>query len=357
MAMFTDLIHRVKKVGQSPGTAVYVGKKTNKPTIVTAIHYDAKRCTMKTGSTLDAALSDPVSFGTTWINVEGLEDVAVIQSIAEKFSLHPLTVEDILNTTQRPKLEGFDHYTFITLRIFELKEENQLGLKQQLSIILGKDFVLTFVESHSRLIEQIAARLQGTTSQRLREQKSDYLVYRLIDSAIDAYFVVLEKLGDQIEDIEKEIISAPTQKNMRVIYRMKRQLLVLRKIIWPLREVISHFLSEENALVSRFTHLYLRDAYDHIAQAIDSVETFRDMLSNLLDVYLSSLSIRTNEIMKTLTIITTIFIPITAVASIYGMNLVDIPLMKSRSGFYFVGSLMVSSVVLMLIYFRRKKWV
>ena len=357
MAIFSDLSHRVKKMGQSPGTAVYTGKKTNQPTVATAIYYDAERCVVKTGSTLEAALSDHAAFGSTWINVEGLADVSVVESIAKQFNLHPLTVEDILNTAQRPKIEDFDSYIFITLRIFQFKEKNKLPSTQQLSIILGKDFVLTFQESHTAMIEQITTRLQGVTNQRLREQKSDYLAYRLIDSAIDAYFIVLERVGDQIEEIEKDIIAAPTQKNMRMIYRMKRQLLMLRKIIWPLREVISHFLYEENALVTRFTRLYLRDAYDHIAQAIDSVETFRDMLSNLLDVYLSSLSMRTNEIMKTLTIITTIFIPITAVASIYGMNLVDIPLMKSRSGFYVVGSLMMLSVGVMLVYFRRKKWI
>ena len=356
MALFSDLSHRVKKVGQSPGTAIYTGKKTSQPTIVTVVHYDATNCATKTGSTLAAALADHASFGTTWINVEGLADVSVVESVAKQFNLHPLTVEDLLNTTQRPKIEEFDHYTFIALRIFQAAEKNKLGTTQQLSIILGKDFVLTFEESYSAMIKQIATRLQGTVSQRLREQKSDYLVYRLIDASIDAYFVVLERLGDQIEGVEKDIIDSPTQKNMRMIYRLKRQLLMLRKIIWPLREVISHFLYEDNSLVTRFTRLYLRDAYDHIAQAIDSVETFRDMLSNLLDVYLSSLSMRTNEIMKTLTIITTIFIPITAVASIYGMNMIDIPLMKSRSGFYVVASVMVVSVGAMLVYFRRKKW-
>lgn len=356
MAIFSDLNSRVKKAGQSPGAAIYTGKKTNQPTVVTVIHYDAERCAIKTGSTLDASLSDQTAFGNTWINVEGLADTSIVESVAKQFNLHPLTVEDILNTTQRPKIEEFDHYIFIALRVFQADEKNKLGTSQQLSIILGKDFVLTFDESHSALVEQIATRLQGTVSQRLREQKTDYLVYRLIDAAIDAYFVVLEKLGDQIEGVEKDIIDSPTQKNMRMIYRLKRQLLMLRKIIWPLREVISHFLYEENSFVTRFTRLYLRDAYDHVAQAIDSVETFRDMLSNLLDVYLSSLSMRTNEIMKTLTIITTIFIPITAVASIYGMNLVDIPLMKSRSGFYVVASVMVASVGAMLIYFRKKKW-
>lgn len=357
MALFSDLNRRAKKAGLSPGTAIYTGKKTSQPTVITAIYYDAERCVVKTGATLEAALTDHVSFGAAWINVTGLVDENVVQSIAKQFNLHPLTVEDILNTTQRPKIEEFDHYTFIALRLFQFQDKKQLSSTQQLSIILGKDFVLTFEESPSVTIEQIATRIQGASNQRLREQKSDYLVYRLIDAAIDAYFVVLERVGDQIEEVEKDIIDSPTQKNMRLIYKMKRQLLMLRKIIWPLREVISHFLYEDNSLVTRFTRLYLRDAYDHIAQAIDSVETFRDMLSNLLDVYLSSLSMRTNEIMKTLTIITTIFIPITAVASIYGMNLVDIPLMKSRAGFYVVAGVMVASVGAMLLYFRRKKWV
>lgn len=355
--MFEDLLNRVKKVGMPPGTAVYTGKKTDKTSIVTVINFNSDYCQVSTGATVDAAFAKQETFGITWIDVEGLQDVNIIKALAERFNIHPLTVEDILNVSQRPKVEEFDNYLFMTLKSLLWNDHNSMISTHQLSIILGKNFILSFHETHSSVVELIKARLQGSTSQRLREQSSDYLLYRLIDATVDEYFVVLEVVGDKIEAVEKEIISAPTQQNMRSIYRLKRQLLILRKVVWPLREMVSHLLYEENGFINRFTRVYLRDAYDHIAQAIDTVETFRDMLSNLLDVYLSSLTIRMNEIMKMLTIITTIFIPITALASIYGMNLINIPLMKSPYGFAIVALLMIASVISMIFYFRRKKWI
>lgn len=355
--MFSDLIPRVKKLGMPPGTPIFTGKKSNKQPVVTLINFDAQHCEVQTAPTLEDCLAKQKTFGITWINVEGLQDISIINALAQQFNIHPLTVEDILNVEQRPKVEEFDNYSFITLKSLQWDEENSTVSTNQLSIVLSKQLILSFQEINSSVIKLITSRLQSTTSQRLREQSSDYLVYRLIDATVDEYFVVLEELGEQIEAIEKEIISSPTQHNMKSIYRLKRQLLVLRKVVWPLREMVSHLLYEENGFVMRFTRIYLRDAYDHIAQAIDTIETFRDMLSNLLDVYLSSLTIRMNEIMKTLTIITTIFIPITALASIYGMNLLNIPLMKSPHGFDVVALLMVASIVFMIFFFRRKKWI
>lgn len=336
---------------------MYTGEKTDKAPTITVINFNADHCQVSTGATVDATFAKQETFGVTWIDVEGLQDVTIIKELAQRFNIHPLTVEDILNVSQRPKVEEFDNYSFMTLKSLHWNDPNSMISTHQLSIILGKNFILSFHETYSSAVELIRARLQGSTSQRLREQSGDYLVYRLIDATIDEYFVVLEVMGDKIEAVEKEIISAPTQQNMRSIYRLKRQLLILRKVVWPLREMVSHLLYEENGFISRFTRVYLRDAYDHIAQAIDTVETFRDMLSNLLDVYLSSLTIRMNEIMKMLTIITTIFIPITALASIYGMNLINIPLMKSPYGFTIVALLMIASVVTMIFYFRRKKWI
>ena len=301
--MFSDLVTRVKKIGQPPGTAIYTGAEINKVPVVTALYFDEKNCVVRSGNVLDVCLADRPKTDVSWFDVEGLHDNELIKQIAEQFHIHPLTVEDILNIEQRPKVEEFDNYTYITLRLLKWDEKNTSVLQQQLSIIFGKDFILTFHERESRVIDMIKARIQNTTNQRLRQQKSDYLVYRIIDAAVDDYFSVLEEMGEKIENIEKKIISLPTKKSASVIYRLKRQMLMLRRVIWPLREILSHLLYEENELISRFTRVYVRDAYDHTVQAIDTVETFRDMISSLLDMYLSSLAIRTNEIMKTLTIL------------------------------------------------------
>ena len=355
--MFDDLRNRVKKVNQPPGSPIYIGKNTEKkPTAITIVNYNSDHATIKTGTDLETCFPDHV-FGVTWIHFEGLQNVEQVKALAERYSIHPLTVEDILNVDQRPKVEEYDHYSFVTLKALDWNKKTFQFSSQQLSIVFGKNFILTFQESNSEMIATMQTRIQNTSSTRLREQNADYLMYRLVDAVVDAYFVVLEGMGEQIEAVETRIISEPTPQNSKTIYRLKRGMLALRKIIWPLREVLSHLLYEENGLITKFTRIYIRDAYDHTMQAIDTVETFRDMLSGLLDMYLSGLTIRMNEIMKTLTIITTIFIPITAIASIYGMNVRDVPFMKSPWGFDVVAMMMVVSVTFMVLYFRRKKWV
>jgi magnesium transporter len=253
-------------------------------------------------------------------------------------------------------VEEFENDIFVTLKIINLSAKKSMLSIEQVSIVIGKNFVLSFLESNAAIFNPILTKLQTTQNQRLRQQGADYLAYRLIDVIVDDYFTVLEGLGEQIEDVESRIITSPTSKNARTIYRLKRHILILRKSIWPMREALNHLLYAEDELISKFTRVYLRDVYDHTMQAIDTIETFRDMLSSMLDMYLSGLTIRMNEIMKTLTIITTIFIPITALASIYGMNLPDIPLMKSHWGFSIVSIMMLGSVGYMLLYFRRKKW-
>lgn len=355
--MLSDLVNRVKKMGQPPGTAIYTGTNMTKTPVITVIHFGQKNYRIQTASHFDECDFDLDLTDVIWVNIEGLHDINLINAVTNKFNIHPLTIEDIVNIEQRPKMEAFDQYAYITLKSLQWNKTQSETVLQQLSIVFGKQFILTFEEIDLSVISQIRLRLQSPTSQHFREQGSDYLVYRIIDSMVDEYFSVLENVGERIEHVEQKIIGSPNKKTSSIIYRLKRQMLILRKAIWPLREVMSHLLYEENEFVTSFTRIYLRDAYDHTVQAIDTVETFRDMISSLLDMYLSSLTIRTNEIMKTLTIITTIFIPITALASIYGMNLPDIPLMKSPLGFLTVALMMISSVTFMIIYFRRKKWI
>ncbi|OGT43202.1 MAG: magnesium and cobalt transport protein CorA [Gammaproteobacteria bacterium RIFCSPHIGHO2_12_FULL_40_19] len=355
--MFSDLQHRVKKAGQPPGTAVYTGNQKVKPSVLTVATFDTNDCKVSTGNQIDPLLTDQKSTEITWINVEGLSDVEQIKNLTARFHIHPLTVEDILNVEQRPKVEEFDNYLFVTLKILNWKNKALFFSVKQVSIIIGSNFILTFLEPGSTIFAPILDRLQGSGTQRLRQQKTDYLAYRMIDAIVDQYFVVLEGLGEQIEIVEDRIVTEPTPQNARTIYRLKRQILILRKAIWPMREAVNHLQYAEETLITPFTRVYLRDVYDHTMQAIDTIETFRDMLSSMLDMYLSGLTIRMNEIMKTLTIITTIFIPITALASIYGMNLPDIPLMKSHWGFSIVAGIMVACVACMVVYFRKKKWI
>lgn len=355
--MFSDIKVRAKKAGQAPGTAIYTGSEKAQPTVITAAVYDADHCKVTTSAKLAEILPAEKPTGITWINVAGLSDVDLIKQLSEKFNIHPLTIEDILNVEQRPKVEEFENYLFITLKILHWKDSTTTFSIEQLSIIVGKDFVLSFLISNTKLFDPILAKLQSTVSQGLRQQGADYLAYRLIDAIVDEYFVVLEGLGEQIEVVENHIIASPTPANSRAIYKLKGQVLLLRKAVWPMREAISHLLYAEDSLITKFTRVYLRDVYDHTMQAIDTIETFRDMLSSLVDMYLSGLTIRMNEIMKTLTIITTIFIPITALASIYGMNMAGIPLMKSPWAFTFVALMMLASVTFMVLYFKKKKWI
>lgn len=355
-ALFSDVKQRAKKAGHPPGTFIYTGRKKEKKTEIISTHFDTETCQVITSHDIQQCLPEQHVTGICWIDVAGLDDINVIKSLAARFNIHPLTIEDILNVEQRPKIEAFEGYLFLTLKILHWSSEKLSLHAHQVSIVLGENFVLSFQESDTTLFNAIRSKLQITSNQNMRHQHSDYLVYRMLDTIVDEYFIVLEKVGEQIESLESKILNAPTQQNSNIIYKLKHQMLLLRKSIWPLREVVSHLLYEDT-MISKFTHTYLRDLYDHTMQAIDTIETFRDILSGILDMYLSALSIRMNEIMKTLTIITTIFIPITAISSVYGMNLPGIPLMKSSMGFGVVSGLMASSVALMMIYFRRKKWI
>ncbi len=353
--LFSDLKQRAKKAGQPPGTLIYTGSKKDKEPVITLTHFDTNHCHVITSKNINECLPESDYKGTCWLDVQGLQKIELIEKIAERFSIHHLTIEDILNIEQRPKVEEFEGYLFLTLKILHWSNKRASLSVGQMSIILGANFILTFQEADNAAFNAIRNKLQNASSQSFRQHGSDYLVYRLLDTIVDEYFVVLEQLGEQIETTETTILLSPTQKNSTIIYQIKHQMLILRKAIWPLREIVSHLLYEDT-LITKFTRTYLRDLYDHTMQAIDTIETFRDILSSMLDMYLSALTIRMNEIMKTLTIITTIFIPITSISSIYGMNLPNIPLMKSSIGFGVVATLMVSSVIFMMIFFYRKKW-
>lgn len=354
--MFSEVHNRAKKIGQAPGTATYTGEQNEIPPEITVINFQPNDSKKTISSTLDESLLDVAPPTVTWVNVERLQDVSVIETLAKKYNIHPLTVEDILNVQQRPKVEEFDNYIFITLKMLPWNRKTNTFSIKQVSFVVGKDYVLSLQECETDFFDSIQNKLCNPNNKRLREQGTDYLAYRLIDAVIDQYFVVLEGIGNQIELLEEKIIVDPTPQNSRTLYQLKRKMLQLRKAIWPMREAISHLLQADNAIITSFTHIYLRDVYDHAVQAIDTVENFRDMLASMLDVYLSSLTNRMNEIMKVLTIISTVFIPMTFIASIYGMNFEYMPELHWRYGYPLVMGIMVLIAIIMLDYFRRKKW-
>jgi magnesium transporter len=301
----------------------------------------------------DLTKTDTVS----WLDVEGLHDVPLIQRLGESLGLHPLVLEDILNVEQRAKMEEYGDYLYIVLKMFHLNKETAEISPEQVSIVFGKNFVVTFQEGiEGDSFHEIRERIR-TAKGVITKMTPDYLVYSLIDSIIDSYFAILEVLGEKIEKIEEELVNNPHKQTLTTIYALKREMLYLRKTVWPLREAISRLERGESELVTKSTHLYLRDVYDHTINVLDTIETYREMLSGMIDIYLSSISNRLNETMKYLALISTIFIPMTFIASIYGMNFETIPELHWLHGYWFALGLMFSVGFGFLIYFKKKKWV
>ena len=264
-------------------------------------------------------------------------------------------LEDILNTDNRPKTEDYGNYVFVIANMLSLDEKKNGILKEQISIVFGPNFVFSFQEKEGHVFDTIQDRIRINKG-RVRKMKADYLAYLLLDAVVDHYFVVLETLGERIEDLEEVLVSNPTQESAHTLYHLKREMISLRRAIWPLREVVSGLQRSESPLIRPETGLYLRDVYDHTIQVMDTVETQRDMLSGMLDIYLTSVSNRMNEVMKVLTIIATIFIPLTFIAGVYGMNFKFMPELEWRWGYAVIWIVMLAICLFMLIQFRRKKW-
>jgi magnesium transporter len=291
----------------------------------------------------------------SWINVDGIHEIDQIEALANRFGLHPLVQEDILDTEHRPKFENYDDYIFLVLKMLQFNGEHGEISTEQVSLILGPNYVISFQERQGDVFDAVRERLRLGKG-RIRRMGADYLAYALLDSIVDSYFAILEKIGDEIEILEEELVTDPGKETMARIHHFKREMILLRRSIWPLREVVSGLQREESPLVTEGVGLYLRDVYDHTIQVIDTVETFRDIISGMLDLYLSSVSNRMNEVMKVLTIIATIFIPLTFFAGIYGMNFEYMPELHWKYSYPLLWLLMVGSAAGMLVFFRRKKW-
>ena len=346
---------RVKKPGLPPGSLVFSGEQKVDRVRIQVIDYDDETCVEEELDSVEKAFRLKDSPTVSWINVVGLHDVDIIQKIGSHFNVHPLALEDILNVDQRPKLEEFDDQIVIVLKMISYDKASNEIVKEHVSLIVGNRYVISFQERPGDVFDLIRNRLRSHKG-RIRSMGSDYLAYSLIDAIVDHYFIVLEDLGEEIEALEDEVLTDPSTETVQKLHRMKRRLLYLRKSIWPLRELIDSLERDDSELIQKTTLPYLRDVYDHTIQIIDFLETMRDVNSGLYDTYLSNISNRMNEVMKVLTIIATIFIPLTFIAGIYGMNFEYMPELSWRGAYFTVWGLMVLIFIGMIIYFRRKKW-
>ncbi len=349
-----------RKAGTSPGTLVHIGSKRLEKARITVIDYDEKRHTKRAVKDVSDCFPYRDSKTTTWINVDGLHDTELIERLGAHFGIHSLVLEDIVNTGQRPKFEDFDDYIFIVLKMLYMREDGSTVKSEQVSIILGKNYVISFQEATGDIFDQVRGRIESGKG-RIRKSGADYLAYALMDAVVDNYFIILENLGESIEGMEDGLVADPAPDILQRIHSMKREMIFLRKSVWPLREVVSGIERSESVLVSKKTRPFIRDLYDHTIQVIDTVETFRDMASGLLDLYLSSVSNRMNQVMKVLTIIATIFIPLSFFAGLYGMNFntdypLNMPELNWEYGYPAILLFMTGVALLMLFYFRKKRW-
>jgi len=343
-----------RKTGLSPGTLIHIGDQKVEKTNITLIDYDEAHLEERELPIIAEHLPLRDQSTVTWINVDGLHEVDVIAKLGGLFNLHPLTQEDILNTGQRPKSEAYDDYIFVVFKMLYYNSGNEICC-EQVSLVLGSSFLISFQEATGDVFDTVRDRIRKSKG-RIRKAGPDYLAYALIDAVVDHYFLVLEKIGERVESLEEELVTNPNPETLQTIHHLKRELIFLRKSVWPMRELIGGLERGESSLVGEKTTVFLRDVYDHTIQVIDTVETLRDIVSGMLDVYLSSLSNKMNEVMKVLTIIATIFIPLTFIAGIYGMNFEFMPELKWHWGYPIVWVIIIAIAVIMLFYFRRKRW-
>lgn len=345
--------------GTAPGTLRPVEAPGAGPTRITVIDYGPDHLEEKVVERVEELLPYRDAPTITWINIEGLHDVALLESLGKHFGIHALTLEDVLNCGQRPKIEDYGTYHFLVLKSLAIRE-GSLEL-EQISFILGKNYVLTIQEVPGDSFEAVRQRIRRGKGL-IRKAGADYLLYALVDALIDEFFPILESFGEQIEELEDKVILSPSPQILQQVHAVKRDLLVLRRTAWPERDTISSFSREESHLIRPETLVFVRDCYDHIIQVIDMIETYRDLASGLQEAYLSSLSNRMNEIMKVLTIISTIFIPLTFIAGIYGMNFDpraspwNMPELEWYWGYPFSLAVMAVVAVALIIFFRRKGW-
>ncbi|MEM9923028.1 MAG: magnesium/cobalt transporter CorA [Cyanobacteria bacterium P01_D01_bin.50] len=340
--------------GTIPGTLNI--DKDAPETKVTLIDYNQNQVTSKKISIPEDCANYLHTESVSWVDVQGLGNTDILQEIGKVFELHPLVLEDVVNVPERPKIEDYEDQLVIISRMVMPKENSNGFQSEQVSFVLGKNYLLTVQEEPTcDCFGPVRLRINNNKGI-IRKQGADYLAYALLDAIIDGFFPVLEDYGERIEGLEEEVIVNPTRKTLQKIYRIRRELLQLRRAIWPQRSAINSLIRDSNELISEEVRIYLRDCYDHAVQVMDMVETYRELASGLMDVYLSAVSNRMNEIMKLLTVFSWIFLPLTFIAGLYGMNFEYMPGVKTPWGFWLCVTAMVSIAVGLLLFFRRSGW-
>ncbi|MFI1770536.1 magnesium/cobalt transporter CorA [Thalassobellus citreus] len=344
-----------KKIGQIPGSAIYTGEKSSKKLFIETFDYNKEQCIDKELQHVEDAFKFKLSDSVTWININGLNHVDQIEKIGTHYELHPLVIEDIVSISQRPKIDEYENYLFVVLKmLYHDKDDNILF--EQVSFILGKNYVLSFQEAEGDVFDNVRNRIKQAKG-RVREMQADYLLYILMDEIVDHYFNIIETLGDKIEDFETAIFSGDVDDDVsKKIQDLKREILKIRRAIFPLREVISRIENHESELIQKKTKTYYHDIYDHLIHVSENIDVYREMTWSLMDMYMTTISNKMNEVMKVLTIMASIFIPLTFIAGIYGMNFDNIPELHYKYSYFILWGVMIALFIAMLIYFKRKKW-
>jgi len=346
--------------GTAPATLVSHAVESTGPSVITLIQYDSESIFEGQFDNFEDLMQRFDATKVNWINIDGLSDIQLLNKLSERFEIHPLAMEDVLNTTQRPKVDNYNNQYFIVSEMIYRDEQSRIAV-EQLSLFLGENYVLTLQEESGHdVFEPVRARLRAGRGY-ARKMRADYLTYALLDATVDQFFPILETVGEGIEDIEDELLSKPTKETLKKLYQGKRLLLQLRRAAWPQREIFNTLIRDETGLICKETQVFLRDCYDHSTQIIDILESFRDLAAGLMDVYLSSLGFRTNEIMRILTVISAIFIPLTFIAGVYGMNFntdhpLNMPELNWPYGYLVCLGLMAAVAISMVLFFKRKHW-
>jgi magnesium transporter len=344
-----------QKAGMSPGTLMHIGEKKIEKARISLIHYDQERLEEKELQSIEESFPYKDAPPLSWINIDGLHEVGIIEKIGSHFGIHPLTLEDIVNTGQRPKVDDFNDYLYIVFKMLIFDETICHISSEQVSLILGPNFLISFQETEGDVFNFVRERIRKGSIQ-MRKSGPDYLAYALMDAVVDHYFLILEKMSERIEQFEDRVYSEPTPEILQAIHDLKREIIYFRKQVWPMREVLNIWQKTESSLVQQSNKVFIRDVYDHTIQVIDTIESFRDIIAGMQDLYLSTMSNRMNEVMKVLTIMATIFIPLTFIAGIYGMNFKFMPELEWKWSYPVLWAVLLVIFGGMLLYFKRKKW-
>lgn len=342
-------------IGQRPGALIHVGEKKVENVTINLIEYDAENINEVQNASFEQCLESKNKPNVSWIDIIGIHDPNIIKTFGDSFDLHPLHQSNIMNTELRPSIEVSDNHILVMLKMPHYSTETGKLDLEQVSIIISENHLLTFQETPDDFFDQIRKRLRDKSGS-IRKLKSDYLAYAIIDAIIDSYFLVIEQIGDITEELEEELMKNPTAETMQTIQTLKRRMIALRKSVWPAREIVDSLGREDTIFISDNTRTYLRDVYNHVIQVTDSIEGLRDVIGGMLDTYLSSVSNRMNEVMKTLTIVAAIFIPITFIAGIYGTNFSYVPELEWEGSYFAMLGAMGIIVFAMMVYFKKKKW-